>query len=147
MSATSNPIRHSPVSSATKQLLVFSWLIVACCCVANVAMMKNELPLSKPVRAGVDPNAAPWWELTVLPEIGPSQARRIVDYRETLRAKNGATAPSAVFHTATDLDAVKGIGPKTITRLLPHLRFEGDKRLSDFPDAADNDRQPQKEQD
>ena len=90
---------------------------------------------------------APWWELTVLPEIGPSLARRIVEFRETLRAKNGAPAQSVVFHSAKDLDAVEGIGPKSIALLTPHLRFERDKGLSDSPGPADNHRQSQKKQD
>ena len=70
------------------------------------------------VRRGVDPNTAPWWELTALPEVGESTARRIVAYREA----HADRAP--VFREPPDLEPVPDIGPKTIQRIAPHLRFE-----------------------
>ena len=79
-----------------------------------------------PIRTGVDPNSAPWWELSALPEVGESTAREIVRHRAALqatRAREGLTGP--VFQTAADLDQVKGIGPVTILRMSPHLRFAG----------------------
>ncbi len=146
MGVTTEYMCHSPTSSATKRLLVLSWLVVALSA-AKVAWTKSELPPSNPLSAHVNPNVAPWWELTVLPEIGPSLARRIVDYRETLRVKNNGTTKNMVFNSAKDLDAVEGIGPKTIARLIPHLRFEMDEALSDTPSTTENHRQPKKKQD
>ena len=66
----------------------------------------------------IDPNTAPWWELTALPRIGEVLARKIVAYRETHQA---AHEKSPVFARAEDLQRVPGIGPKTVTRLRPHL--------------------------
>lgn len=71
------------------------------------------------VRSGVDPDAAPWWELAALPRIGESTARAIVEHRETVRV-DGAR----VFREPADLERVKGIGPKTVQRTAKHLRFE-----------------------
>ena len=69
----------------------------------------------------VDPNAAPWWELAAIPRIGEVTARRIVEYRESRVA---AGAGDAVFRRAEDLDDVRGIGPKTVERVRPFLRFD-----------------------
>ncbi len=136
---------HGPVSAATRRLLALSWLIVAVC-FASVAWTSRGVAPAVPIRGRVNPNLAPWWELTVLPEIGPSLARRIVDYRELQRTKNGATPQEMVFQSARDLDAVAGIGPKTIARLTSHLRFDAEETLSASPAAVDQDRQSQKEQ-
>ncbi len=73
-------------------------------------------PLS--VRRGVDPNTAPWWELTALPEVGESTARQVVAYR----GSHADRAP--VFRQPPDLEPVPDIGSKTIQRIAPHLRFE-----------------------
>lgn len=132
----------------------------------------------------LDPNSAPWWELTALPRIGENTARRIVDHRtdradraaarrdpddsarrgqsdsdrrarsdsarrdqsdsDVARARGVGRAPrvgaashrdaranppadppnTRVFRRAEDLDAVRGIGPKTVERLRPYLRFD-----------------------
>ncbi|HUO84888.1 MAG TPA: helix-hairpin-helix domain-containing protein, partial [Thermoanaerobaculia bacterium] len=59
-------------------------------------------------------------ELALLPRIGPSTAKRIVDYRE----KNGE------FERATDLMQVKGIGEKSFELIRGHLVVEGQTTLS-----------------
>ncbi len=64
---------------------------------------------------GLDPNVAPWWELTALPRVGPSRARAIVAFRETW------TEEGPAFPTADSLERVHGIGPKTVARLRPQL--------------------------
>jgi len=61
----------------------------------------------------IDPNAATWVEWSQLDGIGPTLAKRIVEDRKT----NGP------FLTAGDLNRVKGIGPKTLDKLRPHLAF------------------------
>ena len=71
---------------------------------------------------GVDPNVAPWWELAVLPEIGETTARDIVAYREETR--QNLPSGEQVFRSAADLDRVKGIGPKTVEKIAPYLRFD-----------------------
>ncbi len=67
--------------------------------------------------AAIDPNTAPWWELMVLPGVGETTARKIVDYRD---AHSGE---GIVFGQPADLEPVPGIGPKTIQRISPFLRF------------------------
>lgn len=54
-------------------------------------------------------------DLELLPGIGPMLARRIVEHRE----RNGP------FRACEDLLAVHGIGPRTLERLRPLLRVEG----------------------
>ena len=70
----------------------------------------------------INPNTAPWYELTALPRIGETMARRIVAYREEQRSDSNPDAP--VFRRAEDLANVHGIGPKTVERLRPYVKFE-----------------------
>ena len=69
----------------------------------------------------VDVNRAPWWELATVRRIGEVTARKIVARRERIRQQPGSAGPP--FRSAADLDAVRGIGPKTIERIAPFLRF------------------------
>ena len=85
----------------------------------------------------LDPNGAPWWELTILPGIGPALARRIEKHR------NGISDNRPVFQSEHDLDAVTGIGPRTITRIAPYLRFAEPERLSRSPVSVDQNRDAQ----
>lgn len=71
-----------------------------------------DAPAQKLAR-GIDPNTAPEEDLELLPGIGPSLARRIVEERES----NGP------FKEASDLARVKGIGSSLVSRLRSHLRF------------------------
>ncbi|MBN1394811.1 MAG: helix-hairpin-helix domain-containing protein [Pirellulales bacterium] len=64
------------------------------------------------VQFEVDINKADWPELTMLPGIGETLARRIV-------ASRRAEGP---FADHADLRRVKGIGPKTLERIRPYLR-------------------------
>ncbi len=67
----------------------------------------------------IDINRAAWWELQALDGIGEKRAREIVGYRD----RHGP------FGTVDDLTRVRGIGPKTMDRLRPHLaagQREGD---------------------
>lgn len=70
----------------------------------------------------IDPNVATTASLRRLPGIGPTMARRIVDYRQR------SAAPA--FRTAEDLKRVKGIGPRTVERIGRHLAFGDPRRLS-----------------
>ena len=59
----------------------------------------------------LDPNTAEWPELIQLPGIGPTLAQRIVESRRT----------DGPFLDHEDLLRVRGIGPRTLERIRPHL--------------------------
>jgi hypothetical protein len=71
----------------------------------------------------IDPDVADWPELMRLPGIGEVTAKRIVTYRQEHR--QGLDQP--VFRCCEDLARVRGIGPKTVEALRPHLRFGDDR--------------------
>lgn len=60
----------------------------------------------------VDINTAAWTELSQIPEIGETLARRIIDYRE----QHGP------FRRPEELLAVPGIGSRTLERMLPAIK-------------------------
>lgn len=71
------------------------------------AVAEAEAPLL------VDVNTAKAADLEELPEVGPSTARSIVEYRES----NGS------FRSLDELEEVPGIGPKTLQKIKPFARF------------------------
>jgi DNA uptake protein ComE-like DNA-binding protein len=75
------------------------------------------------VEQRVDPNTATWPELARLPNVGETIAKRIIAYREQQQRADGGGEALPVFRSAEDLDAVPAIGPKTIERLRPYLKF------------------------
>jgi hypothetical protein len=75
-----------------------------------------------PATATVNPNIAPWWELTVLPDIGEVTARAIVAHRADA-ARTTPNRDGRVFHRSDDLTAVRGIGPITARRIAGELSF------------------------
>ncbi len=74
------------------------------------------------VRDRLNPNTADWQELATLPGIGESLARRIVEHRQNQR-RLLADPRAIVFHRASDLEAVKGIGAAKIATLEGFLTF------------------------
>ena len=81
-------------------------------------------PPPPPTRSSVNPNSAPWYELTVLPRIGEGMAHRIVHYRESAPHSPSANATTPAFQKASDLLNVPGIGPVTLQRIGPLLSFD-----------------------
>ena len=77
----------------------------------------------------LDVNTADWTEWTLLPGIGESMAKRIVQDRSD---RGG-------FESHDDLRRVSGIGPRTIDRMRPYLLPIPDE--SNHPDKADVARQ------
>ncbi len=71
-------------------------------------------PAASPTTAGLNINTATQAQLESLPQVGPATAKAIIAWRET----HGA------FRTLSDLDKVRGIGPRTIEKLRPLIRFE-----------------------
>ena len=64
----------------------------------------------RPVQFLVDINQADWPELSQLPGVGETLARRIVDARQ-----------ARAFADHEDLRRVRGLGPRTLERLKPYL--------------------------
>lgn len=87
----------------------------------------DVMPNAQQLSGRIDPNVVPWFELTILPRVGEIIAKRIVAERESRLQSNPNAMP---FRSADDLDAVHGIGPKTVDRLrdlvtLPDQRTDG----------------------
>lgn len=59
----------------------------------------------------IDINSAEWPELTLLPKISETMARRIVEHR----TQHGS------FDSLDSVQQVKGIGPRTFSRIEPYL--------------------------
>ena len=76
---------------------------------------------TKTAASRINPNTAPWWELAVLPGVGESLARRIVDHRDRIRAAAGSNM--SAFKRPEDLRTVRGVGPATLERIKPFLLF------------------------
>lgn len=75
------------------------------------------------IRDTVNPNTAPLEELVVLPRIGESLARAVILHRRQ-EGRNPTSAADRVFHSATDLLPVRGIGPKTVAKIQHELHFD-----------------------
>jgi competence protein ComEA len=65
----------------------------------------------RPIQFVVDVNAADWPELSLLPDVGETLAKRIVESRER----------EGPFRDHEDIQRVRGIGPKTLEKLRPYL--------------------------
>ena len=75
--------------------------------------------------ANVDVNAATEAELTSLPGIGPAKAAAIIQHRT-------AHGP---FKNLSDLDAVSGIGPATLSNITPLVTFSGTQAIAKAPSS------------
>lgn len=73
------------------------------------AATKPEISRPASTHTLINLNTATQAELESLPLVGPSMAKRIIEHR----TKNGP------FKQTKDLDKVKGVGEKTLTKLLP----------------------------
>ncbi|HEX4413643.1 MAG TPA: helix-hairpin-helix domain-containing protein [Lacipirellulaceae bacterium] len=62
-------------------------------------------------RYQVDVNKAQWFELAELPEVGETLARRIIESRDT----------RGLFKDNNQLRRVRGIGPRTLEKIMPYL--------------------------
>ena len=69
------------------------------------------------VAGKVNPNTASVAELVRITGIGEKTAQEIVSYRES-------SDKPVVFESVKELDNVKGIGPGTIKKIEPYIRFE-----------------------
>lgn len=92
-------------------LLIGRWLQISGWGLREVAIERLQ-PLELTYR--LDLNSATWVEFAQLDGVGETLAERIVEHRQT----------HGPYLSVDDLDAVKGIGPKTLERLRPYLRVE-----------------------
>lgn len=75
-------------------------------------MIDVERPFERrQIELTIDLNQATWPELTLLPEISETMARRIVEYRDI----------KGRFESLDELKQVRGIGPRTFQQLRPYL--------------------------
>lgn len=77
-----------------------------------------------PPRDTINPNTDPAASLVRLPGIGMSRAMAILEYRQS-QGQNGIA-----FQTPQDLDAVAGLGPKTIEKMEKWLSVGGIEQSS-----------------
>lgn len=69
----------------------------------------------------INPNVAPVPSLARLPGLGVTRAEAIIDYRSSF---SGQQDDKQAFGDCSDLDKVKGIGPKTVQNISQWLKFE-----------------------
>lgn len=80
---------------------------------AQRPLERNALP-RRVLAVRIDVNRANAADLGLLPGVGPVIARHIIAHRQT----HGS------FTSASDLEQVKGIGPRTMQRMLPYALCE-----------------------
>ncbi len=104
-------------------VFVLLWAIMLWVGPAAVPRFRQRAP--RPLMLDkVDPNVAPWSELTVLPRIGEGLAKAVVQHRESTPVSGALGGGQSPFTRAADLAHVRGIGPKTVQRIAGHLRFD-----------------------
>lgn len=99
-------------------ILLLAWVVVIGALVP-VAFDGGAPPPTDAPPGTIDPNLATWNELTVLPRIGEAKALAIVAYRNAFQAQSDRPA----FRRPADLASVKGIGPRTVERIVGELAF------------------------
>lgn len=90
--------------------------------VLTLAVLAATAGSTEPTAKGVvNINTATAEQLKLLPRIGPSTAERIIEFRE-------ANGP---FKKAEELLAVRGIGEKSLAKLLPYVVTDGKTTLTE----------------
>lgn len=97
------------ITAACLCVLLLSWLLELS---RRGKMIDIDRPFDPPVvEFKIDINSAEWAELTLLPDISETMARRVVAYRES----------HGPFSSLEELQQVKGIGPRTLAGMKPWL--------------------------
>lgn len=104
--------RSDQIFVASLLLVGVGWLFTQWVGDRNGMVDLDEVPIRQ-YGLKIHANEAKWPEFVVLPGIGRTLAKRIVEHREI----------SGPYCAAEDLLAVHGIGPKIIERLRPYLVF------------------------
>jgi DNA uptake protein ComE-like DNA-binding protein len=118
---------HRPAPGNIDRALVLIVIVgvIAIAPIVSVLTPRQEATKRR-AASTIDPNQAPWWELTALPRIGETTARKVI--AERLQGKNMVEGRS-VFRSPADLQRVRGIGPKTVQRIAPFLHFQETKPI------------------
>lgn len=109
-----------PDAAPSRSTRFFAAAVLLIAALAGLSIAQTRAPLAMPLVADPIPaprlniNTASAAELQLLPRIGPTLSARIVEDRQT----NGP------FESIEALDRVKGIGPRTIHNLRPHITAE-----------------------
>ncbi len=107
------PTNHTLLTAAALLLTTLATLAIALNTPAEPPPTPTTALTTASVAARININTATPAELRALPRIGPTLAERIA----TERDRRGP------FRSLNDLDAVKGIGPKTLEQLAPLIDF------------------------
>ena len=102
---------------------VAAFVVAICLCFVlssflffSILSDKDDVPVIN-ISSRINPNTASIESMMRLPGIGPSRASDIVEYRRNCVGEK-------VFGSADDLQAVKGIGPKTVEKMEHLLCFD-----------------------
>lgn len=79
----------------------------------------SEAATLSPLADRINPNTAPMGSLIRLEGIGPARAYDVIQYRQ-----QRLSAGERAFQSPQDLEAIRGIGPKTVEKMAPQLIFE-----------------------
>lgn len=105
----------SIASSSLSRLAAF----VAACLLAIGAIVPALPAHAEPPPGVVNINQASVEQLMLLPRVGESKARRIIEYRQ-----------KTPFKTVLELGRVKGFGMKSLRLLKPFIRIDGPTTLA-----------------
>ena len=107
----------------TLLLLLWPLMFVATWAAWSGHTLADQLKSPPPARTSVNPNTAPWWELTILRGVGRMTAGQIVRFRQFASQLAPNTSRTRAFQYGADLTKIRGIGTITVQRIVPELRF------------------------
>ncbi len=102
---------HTPARPAAAVALLLLTCVFALA--TSPQFSAHSMNITPPPTRTIDLNTATQAELELLPRIGPALAQRIITFR----------TEHSGFTSLEDLDAVPGIGPRTLEDLAPFARF------------------------
>lgn len=98
---------------------VFVGVAVAFYLVGNLWTQACGTPVR--LESRINPNTASVGSLVRLPGVGLTRAGAIVAFRDQFAEEGGE---GVAFRSPSDLQQIRGIGPKTVEGLVPWLRFD-----------------------
>jgi competence ComEA-like helix-hairpin-helix protein len=92
-----------------------------CGCLAISSCLRQADEFKIELDGKINPNEAPLPSLVRLPGIGVGRAGAIVAHRERSGREGGEMR---AFQNCTDLNKVRGVGPRTVENISEWLKFE-----------------------